>query len=54
MSNKVTEYQVLSSNMIDTLNQIVNEAIAQGWTPSGSLVASNGDLVQAMVKLADQ
>lgn len=39
--------------MIDTLNRIVNEAIAAGWAPSGSLVAANGELFQAMVKPAE-
>jgi len=44
------EYGLIGSSDKDTLVEIVNEWISQGWQPLGGPFVYEGDLCQAMVR----
>ena len=44
------EYKLVSAPMLDTIERVVNEAMAEGWTPHGSLVSTEERYIQPMVR----
>lgn len=50
MLNKVTEYRLFQCNTADEMSSTVNQAIKDGWVPSGAPIVSGGSVTQAMVK----
>jgi hypothetical protein len=47
---KIIEYGILMSSSTSELANDVNDAIAKGWQPYGSLTINNAIVAQAMVK----
>jgi len=50
MLNKVVEYIVVEADRADDIEALVNRNIKQGYVPSGSLMAHDNHLLQAMLK----
>jgi hypothetical protein len=50
MLNKVTEYRLLQCSNADDMSAQVNQAIRDGWVPSGTPLISEHAVTQAMVK----
>ena len=44
------EYKLVSAPMLDTIERVVNEAMAEGWTPHGSLVCAPSKYIQPMTR----
>ena len=47
---KVTDYKLVENGTAELLARDVNENMAQGWVPSGTVVVFSGMMIQAMVK----
>lgn len=52
MLNKVTDYDIISHHSPQELARMVREKMTDNWTPSGPILASGKDLMQAMVKFS--
>lgn len=53
MLNKVTEYRLLQCQSADEMSAQVNQAIRDGWVPSGTPVVAAESVTQAMVKFGE-
>lgn len=50
MLNRVTDYKILCSSRINSLEALVKESLQDGWTPSGPIFDYKDSLNQTMVK----
>lgn len=50
---KVVDYKLIASTSPEELSKLVKKAISQDWVPSGTVVAFDGKLIQAMVQFSD-
>lgn len=53
MLQKVVDFKVVQGEAFQTLEAAVRSSIADGWVPSGPMVALNNNIGQAMVKFED-
>lgn len=54
MLHKVSEYQLIKSGSVASLNIKINDAINEGWVPSGPPVVEDKQIYQAMVKFSSE
>lgn len=51
---KITAYRVVSNSWSSELSKTVNEMIAEGWQPYGSLTVMDNVFHQTMVKVQSE
>lgn len=53
MLQKVVDFKILNGESFQVLEAAVRSGIADGWVPSGPIIAYNAEVGQAMVKFEE-